>query len=262
MINVIYSVPIWLLGVIVVGLSVAFSMLGLVVAHRHVPTELRRSQNDVAGYISNIAAFVYAVLLAFLAVAVWQDYEKVQSTVQLEANAASDVYRQAAGYPEPLRGRIRSFVRQYIDLVILEEWPLQARGGASDAAWQTIALLHQEMLSFDPQSQRERIVHSEQLKDMNDMVDLRRIRIYSSGASLEPVVWVVIVTGSALIVAFCSFMGTANYRAHFAMTAILGASIGLVLFLILALDLPFRGVGIKPDAFVQVREHILRTPGP
>jgi len=46
------------------------------------------------------------------------------------------------------------------------------------------------------------------------------------------------------------------------MTALLAASIGLVLFLILALDLPFRGVGIEPDAFTHIRDVLLRTSAP
>ena len=260
MIDALYSVPMWLLGVLIVGLSIVLSMLGLAVADRYVPAEARRSHNDIAGYISNIAAFVYAVLLAFLAVAVWQDYEKAQSIVQLEANAAGDVYRQAEGYPEPLRSQVRQDIRRYLDIVITEEWPLQARGGESPIALETIEVLHRLLLTFEPTSERDRIVHTEQLGDMNALLDQRRNRIYAGESGLQPVVWVVILAGSALIVAFCPFMGTLNHRAHFAMTAILGASIGLVLFLIVALDRPFRGVGISPIAFVRVRDHTLVLP--
>jgi len=47
-----------------------------------------------------------------------------------------------------------------------------------------------------------------------------------------------------------------------AMTGILGASIGLVIFLIVAMDYPFRGdIGIKPDAFHQIRDNIRRVGG-
>lgn len=255
----IYGLPMWLLGVLVVGLASGVSALGVVVAQRCVPAERRRAQNDIAGYISNIAAFAYAVLLAFLAVAVWQDYQSAQATVQHEANAASDVFRQAQGYPEPFRRHVRDGIRQYVDLVINEEWPLQARGRVSPAAWRTIEALHRDLLNFEPSNPREHVVHGEQLRDIRALLDHRRNRIYAGGASLHPIVWVVIVAGSALIVAFCWFMGPPNNRGHLAMTAILGASIGLVLFLILALDLPFRGVGIHPDAFVDIRANILRV---
>src|SRR5207247_1054919 len=127
MTDVIYRIPTWLLGVLIVGLAAGLSALGLVVVHRFVPVESRRSHNDVAGYLSNIAAFVYAVLLAFIAVAVWQDYGNAQSTAQLEANAASDVFRQAAGYPEPFRGRVREGIRIYIEAV-MRQWAREGTG--------------------------------------------------------------------------------------------------------------------------------------
>src|SRR5262245_44183777 len=121
MTELMYGIPTWLLGVLIVGLSAALSAGGLAVVHRLVPLESRRAHNDVAGYISNIAAFVYAVLLAFIAVAVWQDYGNAQTTAQLEANAASDVYRQAQGYPEAMRRRVRAGIHHYIEAV-KQQW--------------------------------------------------------------------------------------------------------------------------------------------
>jgi hypothetical protein len=261
MADVVYGVPTWILGVLIVGLSAGVSALALVVVHRRISNEVRRTQNDIAGYISNIAAFVYAVLLAFLAVAVWQNYQSVQSIVQLEANAASDVYRQADGYPPALRQRVRDGIREYVDRVIADEWPRLSTGGESLVVVRGLHAVHGEMLRFQPADARERIVQDQQLLAMKSLLDQRRNRIYASGSGLHPVVWAVIVIGSVLIIAFCLFMGTANVRAHLAMTALLGASIGLVIFLIVALDRPFRGsVGIAPGPFVHIRGHML--PGP
>lgn len=262
MANLIYGLPTWLLGVLTVGIAAVLSALGLVVVHRLVPTDRRRPQNDIAGYISNIAAFVYAVLLAFLAVAVWQDYQKAAWAVQLEANAASDVYRQASGYPDGLRQRIRDGIRAYLDIVIVEEWPVQHRGLISDAAWRPLVALHRDLVTFDPTTVREQVLHTEQLEDMDRLMDQRRIRIHASRAGLHGVTWVVMLVGSAMVVAFSFFMGSSNFRAHLAMTMILGASIGLVIFLILAIDRPFRGgVAIEPDALVRVRDNLRHLGG-
>jgi hypothetical protein len=264
MANLVYSIPTWPLGLLIVGLAATVSALGLTLVHRVVPLDVRRTQNDVAGYISNIAAFVYAVVLAFLAVAVWQEYGDAQATAQLEANLAGDIYYQAEGYPEPFRRRIRAGIAAYVDAVIEDEWPRQARGATeSPVAWTGLAALYRDLLTFEPRDMRERLVHTEQLRSMHRLFDHRRTRIYQGSSGLHPVVWTVILIGSVLIVAFAYFMGTGNFRAHMAMTAFLGASIGLVIFLIVALDYPFRGdIGIKPDAFVEVREHLRRFSGP
>ncbi len=258
MTDVIYRIPTWLLGVLIVGLSSGLSMLGLVVAHRLVPLERRRPHNDVAGYLSNIAAFVYAVLLAFIAVAVWQDYGNAQSTAQLEANAVSDIFRQAEGYSEPFRGRVRDGIRAYVEAA-LRQWAREGTGQFSGEASQALQLLHRDLLQFEPPGLREELVHRQQLNDMSRLLDQRRNRIFAAGSGLNAVTWSIILSGSALIVAFAYFMGTSSLRAHLAMTAILGACIGLVIFLIVAMDYPFRGdVGIKPNALNEVLTGIHR----
>jgi hypothetical protein len=262
MIDAIYSLPTWLLFALVVGLSGALAALGLLVIHHLVPADVRRSQNEVAGYISNVAAFVYAVLLASLAVAVWQQYVQAQTIVQLEASAAGDVFHQAAGYPDPLRGNVRDGIRAYVDLVILDEWPRQRRGGESEAARLAIGNLQRTMLVFEPTDLRQHIVHARQLEAVKMLLDQRRLRIFAADSALQPVIWAVILLGSVLIVAFAYLMGTANFRAHLVMTAMLGASIGLVIFIIVAMDYPFRGgIGIGPEAFQDIKQYFSRQDG-
>jgi uncharacterized protein DUF4239 len=260
MVDLVHGIPAWQLGIIVVGLSIVLSGLGLVTVHRLVPVDERRPHNDIAGYISNIAAFVYAVIIAFLVVAVWQQYGQAASTAQLEANSASDVFHQARGYPDPLRQTVRNAIRDYVDIVIDTEWALQQRGGVSERASKILDDLQLEMLNFQPADSRQQVVHSEQLHDLNSLMDQRRLRIFLGSSGLHPVIWSVILIGSALVVVFTYFMGTRSFRAHLAMTALLGAAIGLVIFLIVVLDYPYRGdIAVKPDAFKLVRAQIYRT---
>ena len=257
MMTLIDALPGWLLFVLVVGLSSLLPALGLLLVHRLVPVEVRRLQNEITGYISNVAAFVYAVLLASLAVAVWQQYVQAQSTVQLEANAASDVFHQAKGYPEPFQSQVRDGIRAYIEAVIGDEWPRQAHGGQSEVAWKAIIGLHRTMLAYEPGGMGQQLLHTHQLDAVKTMLDQRRLRIFAARSGLEPVMWAVILVGSGLIVTFIYLVGTPNLRAHVVMTAMLGASIGLVIFIIVAMDYPFRGgLRIAPDAFQEIRESI------
>ena len=155
MLDTIYSLPTWVLGVLVVGLAAAVSGLGLLVVHHFVPTEVRRAHDDIAGYVSNSAAFVYAVLLAFLAVGVWEDYGKAQLTAQREAAAASDVFRAAEGYPEAFRQRVERASAP------MSTWSSarngrQARDRMTDVGWRAIEALHRTMLDFEPRGHGSR----------------------------------------------------------------------------------------------------------
>jgi hypothetical protein len=66
-----------------------------------VPPERREEQNNVAGFIYAVLGLAYAVLLAFVVIAVWQDYNTAQTNVESEAHELSGVYflasREEAG---------------------------------------------------------------------------------------------------------------------------------------------------------------------
>lgn len=254
-----YQIPTWLLGLLIVGGAAAVAAAGCLLVERWLPSALRMRHNDVAGAVSNIVGVVYAVIIAFLAIAVWEDFGKAETTVQTEANAVSDVYRSARGYPEATTRRVREGLEEYVRLVVQEEWKLLERGRASERAWLTLERVHRQLLDFEPRTPREQVIHAEQLRHFNIVLDQRRTRLRMAESGLQPVVWAVMLAGSALTVGFVYFFGTENRRFHVAMAAILGAAIGLVLFLIVAMNYPFRGaVSIDPDAFVRVQENFKR----
>ena len=84
---------------------VLVAVAGLVLVQRLVPPERREGQNDVAGFIFAVLGVAYAVLLAFVVIAVWEDYKTAQTDVQSEANELAGVYFLASQLPEPERAR-------------------------------------------------------------------------------------------------------------------------------------------------------------
>src|SRR5262245_892939 len=57
-VDLVYSLPTLLVGVIIVALSVGGSIAGLVVFHRYVSIEVRRAHNDVAGFIISVVGVI------------------------------------------------------------------------------------------------------------------------------------------------------------------------------------------------------------
>jgi hypothetical protein len=257
--DLIYVLPTWLVGIVVVSITAGFAITGLAIVNRLVPPSVRAAHNDVGNSLNNVVTVVYAVILAFLVIAVWQDFGKANDIAQQEASSISDIYRNARGYPEPLQRRVREGLEAYMRLVIAEEWKLQSTGKASERTWQTLEALHKDILDFEPQTLRQQAVHREQLREVNELLDHRRDRLSIAAAGLQPVVWFVLVAGTALVIGFSWFFGTVNIRAHYAMTTVIGVAIGLVLFLIAILDYPFRGgVSIRPEAFEHVQGNLKR----
>ncbi|HEV8615284.1 MAG TPA: DUF4239 domain-containing protein [Methylomirabilota bacterium] len=259
MVEVVYTLPTWAVGIAIVAITSGFAVTGLALVNRFMPPGVREHHNNVANPITNIVAVVYAVMLAFLVIAVWQDFGKADDIAQREASSVSDVYRAARAYPEPLQRRVRTGLEDYVRLVVSEEWTTQAEGRPSERSWAALEGVYKDMIDFDPKTPREQIVHTEQLREFNELLDYRRARLTMAVSGLQPVIWVVVLAGTALVIAFSWFFGTGNVRAHYGMSALMGVAIGLVLFLIAILDYPFRGgVSISPAAFEQVQENFKR----
>ena len=97
------------------------AVLGLFLVQRLVPSALRREHNDVAGFIYAVLGVAYAVLLAFVVIVVWEEYEEAKETVEAEANELAGVYFLADRFPESDRERIQNLARTYGQTVVREE---------------------------------------------------------------------------------------------------------------------------------------------
>ena len=254
-----YVLPTWVMGLIVVVPTTAFAVAGTIIVQRLVPTSVRVKHNDVAGFLSALVGVVYAVILAFLAIAVWEAFGRAESIVEREASAAGDVATDARPYPAELEAAVRTGILTYLTIVLEEEWPLQRKGQVSLRAWRAFETVHRHVLDFEPQTAGQQIAHAEVTRKMNHVLEERRHRIFANGSAIGTEVWVVILIGSAIVISFGWFFGTENARAHVAMMGMVGLSIGLVLFLIAAMDHPFRGgVTVSPSPYQTVQERVQR----
>jgi hypothetical protein len=256
----IYDHPAWLAGSVVVALAVAFSWLGLVLFDRLVPLSTRSRHNDVAGFIIAIVGVVYAVLLAFIAVATWESFAAANNVVAVEANYVGNLFRDTIALPEPSRSEIRRELRAYLDLVIDEEWAEQARGKIDPAhAWTPLERLHATLVEIHPANLGQSVVQAEILRTLNELYSARRGRLLAASEGVPAIVWWIMGLGGALTVVFSFFFGVPSFRMHLAMTGMLAASLALVFVLIIELDWPFRGtLSVSPGAFVAVKENVER----
>jgi hypothetical protein len=87
----IYNNPTWLWGSILVAGFTALACGGLLVFHRLVHVKLRRAHNDLAGFTIAVIGVLYAVLLAFIAIATWESFSKASDIVENESDFAGSI---------------------------------------------------------------------------------------------------------------------------------------------------------------------------
>src|SRR5687767_15455402 len=115
-------------GVLVVCGACLAAVVGLMVVQRLVPATIRKEYNDVAGFVYAVLGVIYAVLLALVVIAVWEDFGRARVTVEAEANALAEVFWLAHQLPEPEGRELQELRRSYAEDVVNVEWPLMEQG--------------------------------------------------------------------------------------------------------------------------------------
>jgi hypothetical protein len=232
---------------------VLVAVAGLALVQRLVPPDRREGQNQVTGFIYAVLGVAYAVLLAFMLIAVWQDYKTAQTNVESEAHELAGVYYLASQLPEPQRTRLRDLARSYARVVVEQEWPMMEQGQTSPRADSLLRQLRLELLQFDPSTEGEQVLYERGLTQLHDAVDARRSRLLEVREGIPSLLWVVLVVGGVITVTFTYLFGLKSNVAHSLMVAALTLLICGILFTIGEFDYPFSGiVEIRPDAFKEV----------
>lgn len=251
----------WLLGLGIVGASVLLAHLGLRLVRRRVPLPVLETQHEVAGFIIGVLGAIYAVLLAFVVVAVWDQFGDAKTIVEKEANQLNDLSRMAEGFPVPSQQRVLQGLRAYAQSAIDDEWNTMARGEASQKTQAAMDNLWQIYREVEPQTNRENALYAESLDRLNELSDSRRLRVHASADDIPAVIQILLWGGGLIIIAFTYFFGVKSIRSQAWMTAALAGEVAFVLFLIVALDNPFHGdVRLPPEPIQQVLERIQAIP--
>ena len=243
----------WFWTLLFIGVLPGCAVGGALLVRRRVGVEVLARHNDVAGFIYAVIGVVYAVLLGFTAIIVWEQFRAAQDGAEREANALGDLYRDSRVFPPEVRDTVEFRVRAYARLVVEKEWPAMAEGTSSAEAWDEYNELWRTYHQFQPQDDHQRVWYTESLQRLNALADARRERLLSVRSGVPAVMWGVLLCGGAITIGFSFLFGTPSARAQALMTAGLALTIGVVLLAIFALEHPFAGITrVDPEAFKQV----------
>lgn len=255
--NLLYSVPAALLLAIALILNIALASAGLVFVHRRFNPQDFISHNEVGGVMMAVIGTLYAVVLGFLTVVVWQHYLEARQLVVTESDADIDAWHTSVGLPATVRQRIRNDMIQYAQIMVAREWPLMKQGRDDELA-ATIGMDAIDVTgSFVPANDSQSNAQSATLQQLTQMHDaaLQRIAINAAGVSWFE--WLILSIGATCLICFCWLFGLRSLRIQMLMTAGVTTVIVSMLVLLFELQYPFRSdVGIGPDAWQGAIEHI------
>ena len=251
--GMVYEYPLWGVGLLLAGAAALGSILLGLAVRPLLSLELRRRHNDVAAAIFSVIGVTFAVLLAFVAMVVWENYNAAKATSYAEAGFVRDVYNVSLGFSDPEKSLLRDGILGYVEAVVRVEWPAQARGMSvvSNSAW--LNKLNAVAAGLKPAGTADDIRQAMLSLSLMRLSDAREERLTAADTTVPAVVWIVTLMGGGLTVAFASLLGAPSLGMHLAMSAAMAISGALVLIMIIALNNPFRGdFRVSADPFEQV----------
>ena len=197
---------------------------------------------------------LFALLIGFIAVEVWNNYDKAKGAVATEASALRAVVLLAGTFPEEQKTRIYALIDRHIEVAVNEGWPAMAgrRLTLSTLPTSLIAAL-QETLTLKPADDSQRIAQTEMVKAIHAAADARRQRIVISESSVGRVKWTgILLQGICTLIAIAMVHSDNRLACAIAMT-LFATGMALSLLLIGAYSRPFVGeISVRPDLLKQV----------
>jgi len=194
---------------------------------------------------------LFALLVGFIAVEVWGNFDKAKGAVTTEASALRAVVLLAGAFPDEQRTRIYALVNRHIDESVNKEWPEMAQQRATLATLPTalIEALH-DTLALKPTDDSQRAAQSEMVKELHTALDARRQRIVISESALGTVKWVgILLQGLCTLVAI-AVVHSDNRIARALTLTLFAIGVAMSVLLIAAYSRPFSSIG--PNLLKQV----------
>ena len=241
----------WTLGMLIIVTFTALAVFGLYATRRWVANIAGPPPGHNEGVDTYIAAasLLYGIVAGLIAVAAWEQFSNFDDRVTQEASSVATLYRNVSSYREPYGSALRNELRAYT-LAVIEGWPQLQHGVIPPGPASLLNGFQTTLYGFEPKTEREKIIHASALSEFDRMVELRRMRLHDKNAGLPAPLWTVVILGGILTIFLTYFLGLERFKVHLTMTIICSVMVSLLIFMIAAVDHPFRGgVSIGSDAF-------------
>jgi hypothetical protein len=249
-----HNLPTWEMGLVVFAATcLAGTMIHLLTARLAVGPHMRSMKTVSPGLLSPLGV-LFGLFVAFIAAQVWNDADRANAAVDMEASALKDVIVVSTALPKEAELQLRVLVRDYIENATATEWPMMARGTATlkvtPAALNDALRLTLSMPANTPglQTAQRQITTS-----LEQALDARRQRILISQSEVNIVKWACVIWQAVFLLLTIGLIHCDDRLASAIAIGVFSAAVATSMLLILSHDRPFAGeFAVKPDPLIQV----------
>src|SRR6516164_4485299 len=241
----------WMAFVVIAATYVVPACVYLVVVRLAVGDRARAFKAFSPGMLPPLG-IIFGLLVGFVAVQVWNDFDKAKLAVATEASALRAIVLLAETLPDDQRRQLRALINRHIEEAVNREWPSMAHELLTLAPLST-HLVEALQLTVSLKPRDESTAQREIVAALNRALDARRQRIIISQSEVGPVKWAAILLQGLCTLIAIAIVHSDNRVTCAIAVALFATGIALSSLVIAAYSRPFTGeISVKPELLQQV----------
>jgi len=233
-------------GLTVAGLAGAAGISWL--STRVIEDDVRARTSTSVIAVVGVVAGIYAILVGFVIVNEWQNFNQAQAQLSSESAALTTAYFDTSTLPEPNRSQIQQALIAYDRSVVCAELPsLAAHHGPTVSTRRALQNIFKITANASAETQSSAF-YSSAVSEIGQVATARRARVNAASSPLPNLLLIVILVTSVALVAVASVLDTQHRRWHLILTTAITVLVALNIALVITLDRPYVGAATVSDA--------------
>jgi Protein of unknown function (DUF4239) len=246
------DIPDWGLFLIFVGGATIVTIALFLLVRRHLPAWRTDGSSGVVGAVAAMVMTLFALVLAFVVVNLYQGYQDATNNVVAEANSLAEIVHDTNVFPKTEQNRVDVAVASYVHEVIGKEFEDLRLGHQDPAAFTKINGIFTAIQQYSPTSEAAITFYGSAVEQASDVVSDHRNRVLDADSSLPTAFVALLILTALLSIGTAFFFKADNPGLEIMLLAIISIVIFSGLLTVVLLEYPFSGsVAVSSDPFTQ-----------
>jgi hypothetical protein len=239
----VYDLPNWLFFLITIASFVAISLVGAFIIRGKFERSLGLTveTNNIIGIFLGISGVFYGITLGLIAVGTFENFKSTEDIVQGESSSLAALYRDVTVLELPEKETLKATLKKYTEYVVYQAWPKQRIGEIPTGGTALMNTFQAQLADYMPVSDKDKIIFAEVFDQFNVLIEKRRLRLNAVNSSLPSTIWLVLFVGAFINIVLTWLLVINNKKLDIFINVLNSALLGSLIFLIAAMDNPFRG---------------------
>lgn len=154
---------------------------------------------------------------------------------------------------------LKTSLKEYTNYVIQQAWTLQKIGKIPTEDSVIMDKFQKQLANYNPTSTKDQIIYAQAFDQFNELIEKRRLRLNLVNSGLPTTIWFVLFLGAFVNIVLTWLLVINNRKLDIVINILMGLLLGSLIFLIGAMDNPFRGeYCVTADSFQLLLDGIMK----